>query len=83
MKASEATVIAVGVALGIAIALDSVGFGIGMGLAIGIAGGFAFKSRKPADYAKDLSARDRRQDCLARTETRTSVWWHLWYAMNR
>ncbi|MGE3600207.1 MAG: hypothetical protein AB7N70_32160 [Dehalococcoidia bacterium] len=36
-----------------------------------------------ADYSKDLDARDRRERCLNKTDTRMSDWWHLWYALTR
>jgi H+/Cl- antiporter ClcA len=36
-----------------------------------------------ADCSKDLDARERREKCLDRADTRTSDWWHLWYALRR
>lgn len=38
---------------------------------------------EPLDYTKDPVAQLRREKCLDTVQTRTSDWWHLWYALGR
>jgi hypothetical protein len=36
---------------------------------------------EPADYTQDTNARERRDECLTRTVSRTNGVWHLGYAL--